>query len=376
MSPPLYLAFIWHMHQPYYRDPVTGECSMPWVRLHGTKDYLDMVKVLEGFPTIHQTFNLVPSLIDQLEEYLPPANLSDHFLDLSRKPAADLTASEKRFLLEWFFLANWDQMVKPYPRYHDLLVKRGLKVHEEAWSDAVKQFKVQDCLDLQVWFNLAWIDPWLRQQDPQLAALEAKGSQFTEADKQLVLSKHLDILQQILPVYRAAQERGQIELTTSPYYHPIVPLLCDVRQAQVALPHLPLPQLAFRHAEDAHWHLTSALKRHEALFGKKPSGCWPPEGSVSEELVHLAIEMGLRWIATDEDILWRTLKTSRSLSVLYRPHLLRRKGGQVAIVFRDRELSDLIGFVYSQWEASIAVQDFIARLKGSTSSLRWRKHRR
>ncbi len=346
---------------------------MPWVRLHGTKDYLDMVKILEAFPTIHQTFNVVPSLIDQLEEYLPPQHRSDAYLELSRKLVSDLTESDKRFLLEWFFTANWDRMVKPYPRYYDLLMKRGSAIHEQAWPEVIKRFKPQDYLDLQVWFNLAWIDPWLRQQDPALAQLEAKGSQFTEADKQRVLDKQLEILQRIIPTYHEAQARGQIELTCSPYYHPIMPLLCDLRSAQMALPHLALPNVPFRHPEDAAWHLQQALTRHEAVFGRTAAGLWPSEGSVSEDVVRLAMAKHLRWIATDEEILWRTLNSPRSLSLLYRPHLVRRKEGRLSMIFRDRELSDLLGFVYSQWNVSMAIQDFLKRLEGIYQQFRAEK---
>ncbi len=353
MSHPLYIAFIWHMHQPYYRNLLTGECFMPWVRLHAAKDYVDMVKILEEFPSIHQTFNLVPGLLDQLQAYLPPDSQSDYFLELSEKPATDLTEEEQRFLVTWFFLANWEHMIKPYPRYHDLLTKR---------SESTNRFRPQDYVDIQVWFNLVWIDPWLRQQDPQLAALEAKGSRFTEADKQLVLTKHRELMGQVLPAYRDAKARGQVELTASPYYHPILPLLCDIRCARVALPHLPLPQPSFRHPEDARWQLTHAMRRHEELFGSRPNGLWPSEGGVSEMVVTLALEAGLRWMATDEEILWRTLKTARMPLVLYRPHPVNRDGRSLAMLFRDRELSDLLGFVYSQWEETIAVQDFVNRL--------------
>ena len=362
MSQPLCIAFIWHMHQPYYRDLVTGACSMPWVRLHATKDYLDMVTRLSQFPAIHQTFNMVPSLLDQLEEYLPPANRSDEFLDLSRKPAADLSEQEQRFLLRWFFLANPERMIKPYPRYHDLLAKRGLHVKDDDWPRIQKRFRTQDYLDLQVWFNLAWVNPWLRAQDPVLAALEAKGAQFTEEEKQSVLERHLTLIGQVIPTYREAAARGQIELSASPYYHPIMPLLCDTRSAHVALPNLPLPDITFRHPEDARWHLAQGLARHHAAFGSHPAGVWPSEGSVSEEFVRLAIESNVRWIATDEEILWRTVRTARAASALYRPHVLRRKHGQIATVFRDRELSDLIGFVYSRWDPKQVASDFINRL--------------
>ncbi len=363
MTHPLYIAFVWHMHQPYYRDLVSGECSMPWARLHATKDYLDMVKRLAPFPDIHQTFNLVPSLLDQLDEYLPPANQTDQFLELSKKPAAELSEQEQRFILQWFFLANTERMIRPHPRYHDLLAKRGLHVHEADWPRVQKRFRTQDYLDLQVWFNLTWIDPWLRSLDPQLARLEAKGSQFTEEEKRDVLDQHLSLIAQVIPAYREAAARGQIELTTSPYYHPILPLLCDVRAAHVAQPKLPLPDTTFRHPEDARWHLQQGLARHQAAFGSLPSGIWPPEGSVSEEMVRLALESNIRWIATDEEILWRTLKTARSPSLLYRPHLVRRKDSQMAMVFRDRELADLIGFVYSQWDPQIAVMDLLKRFE-------------
>ena len=364
MSHPLCVAFVWHMHQPYYRDLVTGECSMPWVRLHAAKDYLDMLARLEPFPTLHQTFNIVPSLLDQLEEYLPPANRTDRFLELSRKSAGHLTAQEQRFILQWFFLANLERMIKPYPRYHDLLAKRGTHVGEADWPKIQKRFHPQDHLDLQVWFNLAWIDPWLRRHDPKLAALEAKGHHFTEEEKHYVLDQHTALIAKVIPAYRAAAERGQIELTSSPYYHPIMPLLCDIRSAHVALPHLPLPPtMTFRHPEDARWHLQQGLARHQAAFGTLPNGLWPPEGSVSEDMVALALESNIRWIATDEDILWRTLKVARSPSLLYKPHRLRRNNGDLAIVFRDRELSDLIGFVYSHWDPTVAVADFLKRLE-------------
>lgn len=350
------------MHQPVYRDLMTGTCSLPWVRLHATKDYLDMLTRLEPYPNLHQTFNLVPSLLDQLEAYGPPTNATDRFLELSEKPAAELTEADQRTVLEQLFMANTERMIRPHPRYYDLLAKRGYPEDEAEWVQAARRFRAQEYLDLQVWFNLAWIDPWLRQHDEALAALEAKGAHFSEADKRLVLERHRQFVQQIVPAYRAAQQRGQVELTCSPYYHPIMPLLCDLRAATRALPDLELPDATFRHPEDARWHLQQALASHETRFGRRSQGLWPSEGSVSEALVGLAIAEGIRWIATDEEILWRTLGRSRTPELLYRPHRLQRSSGELAILFRDRELSDLVGFVYSQWRAELAVQDFLGRL--------------
>ncbi len=369
MSHPLYVAFVWHMHQPCYRDLVTGSCSMPWVRLHAAKDYVDMVERLDDFPNIHQTVNVVPSLLDQLDAYLPPANGSDTFLDLSRKAADDLSAEEQRFLLRWFFMANVERMIQPVPRYHDLLAKRGLHILEERWPTIQARFRTQDYLDLQVWFNLAWIDPWIRRRDPELGRLEAKGRQFTEEEKHCVLDYQLKLVGRVVPTYRAAAARGQIELITSPYYHPILPLLCDTHSARTGLPNAALPEPGFRHPEDARWQLQEGLRRHQEAFGSPALGIWPPEGSVSEEAVALACEAGVQWLATDEEILWRTLKTGRSSALLYRPHLLERSSGRTAIVFRDRELSDLIGFVYSRWDAKTAAADFLKRLDAIRSRL-------
>lgn len=362
MAHPLSLAFVWHMHQPCYQDDATGLASLPWVRLHATKDYLDMVLRLEPFPTIHQTFNLVPALLDQLEAYLPPTSASDVFLDHARAPAAELTEAQRRFLLQWFFLANLERMIAPQPRYHDLLAKRGAVLEGQDWGALARRFSTQDYLDLQVWFTLAWMDPWLRRQEPRLAALERQGTHFTEEDKREVLARHLAWIARVVPAYREAAAQGRVELSTSPYYHPVLPLLCNVRQARAALPTLPLPEAGFAHPEDARWQLQQALSRHEAVFGTKPAGLWPPEGGVSEDVATLACEAGFRWIATDEAILWRTLEGRRPRRALYRPYRIERAGRRLAVLFRDRELSDRIGFVYSRWEASRAVEDFMGRL--------------
>ena len=364
MAHPLHVAFVWHMHQPCYRDLATGTCDMPWVRLHAAKDYVDMVERLAAFPKIHQTVNVVPSLIDQLEEYLPPANRTDAFLELSRKEAGALSNTDHRFILRWFFMAHLERMIKPFPRYYDLLAKRGLAVPENAWGDVMQRFRTEDYLDLQALFNLVWIDPWLRRQDPELARLEGKGGQFTEAEKHYILDQHLKLIGRVIPTYRAAADRGQIELTTSPYFHPIMPLLCDTRSARAGLPDAPLPEPGFRHPEDARWHLQEALRRHAVAFGRPARGVWPSEGSVSEEAAAIACEAGVGWIATDEEILWRTLKTGRNPAALYRPHAIQQPAGRLAIVFRDRELSDLLGFVYSRWEPKAAAADFLKRLEG------------
>ena len=253
-------------------------------------------------------------------------------------------------------------MLKAYPRYHDLLTKRGLVLGERPLAEALRRFKAQDYRDLQVWCNLAWCDPWWLQRDPVLRRLVEQGGQFTEADKQRCFERTRAILADVLPTYRAFRERGHIEVSVSPYYHPILPLLCDVRAARAALPTVPLPRGMDRYPAEARWHVTAAARRYAEIFGAPPQGLWPSEGSVSDEMAALVMEAGFRWMATDEEILWRSLRQAPSAQRRYRPQQLRRGERSLAVFFRDRTLSDLVGFTYSQMDARAAVDDFMQRL--------------
>lgn len=369
-SHPLFIAFLWHMHQPYYRDDVSGTCILPWVRMHGIKDYYDMPALLADFPDIHQTFNLVPSLIKQIRDYVENGSM-DSFLLVSRKPAEDLSQEEKLFLLRNFFMANWDTMIKPYPGYWRLLDRRGYSVSPNDLQKAARYFSVQDYLDLQVWFNLTWFDPLFKQGDSFLKDLIRKGSSYSEEEKLALLDKQHEIMSLIIPEYRRLAEMGRIELTTTPFYHPILPLLFDTDLARTAAPDINLPLNRFAHAEDAKVQIERALAYHEQLFGSRPQGMWPAEGSVAEEIIPLLSEAGIRWIATDEGVLGRSLGTvierdfagiMKNPGLLYKPYLAGKGDQRVSIVFRDHTLSDLVGFVYSKWDYKNAVHDLIDRL--------------
>ncbi|MBI5233326.1 MAG: glycoside hydrolase [Deltaproteobacteria bacterium] len=370
MESRLNIAFLWHMHQPVYKDPFTKNYEMPWVLLHGTKDYYDMVAILDRYPNIHQTFNIVPSLIEQLNDYAG-ANFKDHFVGLTQKPAFRLGFEEKRFLLEKFFQANWHTMIAPYPRYFDLLRKRVFSASSTDIDAAVRFFTTQDYLDLQVLFNLAWIDPWIVSSDETLNALKEKGRNYTEEDKKILHEKQLFIIRGILPKYREVMERGQIELTTSPYFHPILPLLCDNHSAMEAVPGIMLPKERLQYPEDALAQLKSAVALHKKTFGREPQGLWPSEGSVSMDMLGLLKEVGIRWTASDEEVLSNTLSmaiqrdnlgNARSPG-LYRPYYIEDSGQRISMIFRDHALSDLIGFVYSRWGPEQAAHDFIKRLE-------------
>jgi alpha-amylase/alpha-mannosidase (GH57 family) len=373
-SQPLSLAIIWHMHQPFYKDLVTGEYILPWVRLHAVKDYYDMVAILDRFPEVKATFNLVPSLLLQVEDYVNN-KVSDRFLDLTLRDPSDLTLEERVFILQNFFMANWDIMINPYQRYQDLLLKRGRFVSQQELAKVAARFSPQELLDLQVWFNLTWFGFIYRNEDPVIKGLIAKGKYFTAEDKHTVIAKQFEVMGKVIPKYRELSERGQIELTTTPFYHPILPLICDTNVAREALPHIRLPEAPFQHPEDAEAQIRLAVDFHEQRFGCKPGGMWPSEGSVSEQIIPLVAKAGIKWLATDEGILERTLSKiemrQRTLAAaeLYQPYLVEHEGSSVAMVFRNHFISDQIGFVYYRWKIQDAMTDFTSHLNNIRISL-------
>jgi len=360
-----FLLFLWHMHQPLYRDPLTERYILPWVRLHGAKDYLDMALILEDFPSIRQNFNVVPSLLMQIRDYTE-GKADDIFLELSLKPAGKLTMEERIFIIENFFLANWDNLIRPLPRYHDLLMKRGVRFSREDAARIAGIFTEQEITDIQTLFNLAWIDPMFRGKDPDLRAMETKGAHFSESDKHLVMEKQMEILKGIIPAYRRMHEDGMLELSVTPFFHPILPLLCDTDSALEAMPGTTLPAARFRHPEDADAQVRLAIQFFEEVFGFRPAGMWPSEGSVSPESVELIRKNGIKWIATDEAILSASLDISLrdGDGRVVRPDLLYvdYEINGISILFRDHGLSDLIGFVYSSWDPEKAARDFHDRL--------------
>ena len=365
------VAILWHMHQPFYEDLVTREHILPWVRLHGLKDYYGMVALLREFPDVRMTFNLVPSLLVQLEAFAE-GRARDRFLDASLAPAVELTAADAAFMIQHCFHAHRQRMIETYPRYAELLARRGGGELDAAQARAlVPRFTVDDLRDLQVWHKLAWIDPGYLEGDGRIRALVEKGRDFTEGDKAILHGVEIELLNKVIPEYRAAADRGQVELSTSPFYHPILPLLCDTDIYLRTHPDARRPRQRFVHPEDAAEQLARAISCHERLFGHRPVGLWPSEGSVSDAMVPLVAAAGFRWMATDELILARTLGAPitrdangrlREPERLYTAYQVEAGGARIACAFRDHELSDRIGFVYSGWPADAAADDFVARL--------------
>ena len=341
---------------------------MPWVRLHGIKDYIGMITLLEEFPEMQQTFNFVPCLLEQIQDYAN-GNGRDKFWMLSEKPAGDLSEDEKLFILDNFFTTNWLNMINVYPRYKKLLQKRNFSRRRA--SEVSKFFTDSDIRDLQVWANLTWIHPIIVQRDETLKGLFAKGADFNEEDKKTVLAKELEIMKKIIPYYKKLHDAGQIELTTTPFYHPILPLLCDVRKAREALPQIRLPDKMVNAKEDATVQVERAILTHEKFFGSKPQGMWPSEGAVSNDIVPILAQAGIKWAASDEEILAHSLGINiprdgdgnvTTPETIYKPYQVSTGNNQISMVFRDQNISDLVGFQYSRYKSEAAVSDFLKRI--------------
>lgn len=352
------------MHQPSYLDPLTNEMVLPWVRLHGVRGYYDIPHMAELFPKIRQTVNLVPVLLDQIEA-LAGGTVVDAYQELSLKAAADLDADDRMFLARNFFSCAYETMIKPYPRYHALWQKVQSKQPEtdEDYARIVTQMNPQDFLDLQMWFNLTWFGYGARARYPEVGGWIQKGGQFTEQDKRELFGVQRAILKELLPRYADLAKKGLIEISTSPYFHPILPLLVSSSTARRAHPNLSLPE-EFAYPEDARLQIDSALARHEEIFGIRPRGMWPSEGSVSPEIVKIAAELGLEWMASDEEILAVSREMAHlSAGGLYEPYEVAVDGRRIRMIFRDRALSDRIGFSYARYNGTEAAADLVGQME-------------
>ena len=363
----VHLVLLWHMHQPQYRDPETGRYVLAWTRLHALKDYWGMAAMLKEFPKFHATFNVVPSLGMQLEEYAS-GEFNEPWFSLAFKSAEELTREDKTEILARAFQVNHERLMSRWPRFVELY----------EWSrpaggaQAQVSFTLRDWRDLQLLSQLVWMEETWFEKDSVVSRLASKGKEFTEKDKTALKAKQLELLGLVLPEYRAVAQTGQIELSTTPFYHPILPLICDSDIARVANPGTPLPRRAYRHPEDAREQLRRAREYHERVFGEKPAGLWPSEGSVSDQALTIAAEEGFQWFGTDEGVLGRTLNAGffrdakgvpANADRLYKPLRVQLAGNPITGLFRDHHLSDLIGFVYSRMNGKDAAADLHGRLR-------------
>ncbi len=363
----IHLVVLWHMHQPQYRDPEAGRYLLPWTRLHALKDYYGMVELLREFPKFHATFNVVPALGIQLEEYAS-GKFNEPWFSLAFKSADELTREDKAEVLSRAFQVNHERLMSRWPRFVELY----------DWSrpaggaQALVSFTPRDWRDLQLLSQLAWMEESWFQKDEVTSRLANKGKDYSERDKSALKERQLELLRMVLPAYRDAAFREQIEISTTPFYHPILPLICDSDVARIANPATPLPRRAFRRPEDAREQLQRARQYHEKTFDAKPAGLWPSEGSVSDQALSIAAQEDFQWFGTDEGVLGRTLNVGffrdanglpANADRLYKPLRLQFGDKSITGLFRDHHLSDLIGFVYSRMEAKGAAADLHSRLR-------------
>lgn len=360
------IAFYWHMHQPVYQLNPDGDFLMPWVRLHGVKDYLDMALILNDFKNLKLNFNLVPVLLDSLIDYAQN-DYHDIHSRLTISEVSELTNDDKEFILNNFFDANYSSMIFPYEHYNNLYQKRFASD-----KSSIEDFSDQEYSDIMAWFNLAWIDPIYKKMYPELNKLYEKKENYTFKDRIDIIEFHREIIRKIIPTYRDFIEKGRIEVTTSPYYHPILPILLDIQSSQKNLLSPDLSFVDLKMSEDAKIQTKSALDRMEELFGRRPKGIWPSEHCVSPQTLDLFKELGLQWAITDEGILTKSIDfefVRDFKGYLEDPYYLTKsyeyktKNSQIQMIFRDSVLPNLISFEYANHDPKLAANDLYDRIK-------------
>jgi len=369
----LNLILCWHMHQPDYRNYATGEFELPWTYLHALKDYSDMVAHLEAQPAARAVFNFVPVLLDQLEDYadqFATDTLRDPLLDLLRaKDLNRLTPAQRDLILEFCFRCNHTRMIEPYHAFKRL---RDVFTMADSHGEAgLSYLSGQYLADLLVWYHLVWTGETVRREHELVIQLMTKGEGFTLKERCQLLALIGQVVQGIIPRYRKLVESGQVEISTTPHYHPIVPLLVDFKSAREAEPQASLPEAPGYPGGlgRAAFHIDSAIGSHTRRFGAPPQGFWPAEGGLSDSFLRLLGEREVRWTASGEGVLTNSMRWARDdlplpkqTSYLYRPY--RVAGAEsVACFFRDDRLSDLIGFEYAGWHGRDAVHNFVQALE-------------
>jgi alpha-amylase/alpha-mannosidase (GH57 family) len=351
----LQVALVWHMHQPDYRDPASGQILLPWTYLHAVKDYSEMLRTAQEVPGARLTFNLVPTLLEQLADYEVDRS-KDLWLEAARKDPLEMTDEERTFAVNSFFSVHHERHIQPHSRYRELARLRG----DDKAQAAARRFQIQDLRDLQVWFLLAWAGHYLRRESTTVRVLLHKGAAFNEGDKQDLLNCYDQVVAEVLQAFRQAEQDGTVELSISPYAHPILPLLCDSEIARSARKDALLPAEPFSFPEDARQQVRYGQQVAARHLGEKPRGVWPAEGAVSAAALTILQQEGALWAASDEAILANSLADGlQDRKQLYRPYHYQG----LPLLFRDRELSDRIGFVYARWDPRLAAEDLLERLR-------------
>ncbi|MEO8331621.1 MAG: glycoside hydrolase family 57 protein, partial [Gallionella sp.] len=366
------LVFLWHMHQPDYRDYSSGDFVLPWTYLHAMKDYTDMAYHLERHPKVHAVVNFVPILLDQLEDYtdqFATGRLRDPLLRLLvHEDSCDLSPGQRQLALDACFRSDHTKMISPYPAY-----KRLLELYGRLQADgeiALSYLSGQYVSDLLTWYHLAWCGESIRREHALVARLMSKAEGFSYEDRRQLLELIGELITGVIPRYRKLAESGQIEISATPHYHPLAPLLIDFASAKDAMPDAPLPESPHypKGRQRVTAHIQLAKHSHRERFGSEPQGMWPAEGSISTETLQVFAAEGCHWVASGEGVLVNSLRHHQQhvperAQYLYRPYRLEKGAEGLSCFFRDDRLSDLIGFEYSRWHGKDAARHFIDQIE-------------
>ena len=355
------------MHQPVYE--IEGTYLMPWARLHAVKDYLDMTLFLDRYPQLKLNFDIVPALLDTIIAYSNGAN--DIHSELTVTDTSTMTNEEKSFIVNNFFSSRYETMVfrsENYKRLYQQRFSRDICNHDD--------FTNQDLSDLMALFNLVWIDPIHFKRYPRLQELWDKQYNYTLEDRIEIINIQRDIIREIIPTYKKFISEGRMELTTSPYYHPILPILADIKtsiKSVITTEGLPASLGMF---EDAKEQVRSALDRIEEVFGVRPKGFWPPELCVGPKTLNILAKEGVKWTISDECVLASSINYDfirdfkGNLNDPY--HLLKvyeYQGAPIDVIFRDRNIPNLINFEYAGIDPLMAAGDLFDKIKIIQSKL-------
>lgn len=375
-SSQLPVVLCWHMHQPHYRDPLDGAHVLPWTYLHAMKDYVDMAAHLEDSPGARAVVNFTPLLLEQIEDY---RNQVSQFLNQGvplRDPLLAALAGTglpshlegRRDLVYACMRANEHRLIGRFRPYAELVEMARLALRR---LDGVAYLANQFLIDLLMWYHLAWVGEKVRRQSACVQRLQQKGARYNSKDRRELLVLIGDLLEGLLPRYRTLADAGRIELSMTPWGHPLIPLLLDTNTAKEALPEILLSPSSYPGGEErAHWHLEEGLAVFERFLGRRPIGCWPAEGGVSNATLALLGKHGFQWCATGESVLQNSLQRySVGQHGNWLHHGYRFQDSPLTCFFRDDRLADRIGFAYSTWHADDAVGDLIHHLESIANAV-------
>jgi alpha-amylase/alpha-mannosidase (GH57 family) len=372
---PLNVVLYWHMHQPDYRDLRNGEYHLPWTYLHTIKDYVDMVAHLENNEQARAVVNFAPILLEQIEDYAQQLDdylhhgkaLRDPLLLTLADPVLYLDPDERLRLIKTCLRANRQRLIERFEVFNTLAEMAETAIEE---PEKLSYYSEQFFIDILVWYHLSWIAETVRKTDSRIKALMEQASYFTIHDRHSLIELIHELIAGVIGRYKTLAEAGRIELSMTPYAHPIMPLLIDLQSAQQAMPdaELPLSPVYPDGLERSRWHMEKGLAVFKDTFGFMPSGCWPSEGSISAETIELIDKMGLKWLASGETVLRKSLENS-SINIGKCIHeAYQYRDSEAACFFRDDGLSDMVGFKYSDWHADDAVANLIHHLENIAES--------